>query len=71
MKQNPNAVVVVAPSDHLIMNENEFAETIEPALKFALEQEALLTIGIKPNRPDTGYGYIQIGEEVNRGMPRL
>ncbi|MZP82654.1 MAG: mannose-1-phosphate guanylyltransferase [Rikenellaceae bacterium] len=70
MKQNPNAVVVVAPSDHLIMNENEFAETIRAALKFALEQEALLTIGIKPNRPDTGYGYIQIGEEVNRGMPR-
>ncbi len=58
-KRNPNAVVYVAPSDHLITNEDEFYATIQKGLEFVAKQPNLLTLGIKPSRPDTGYGYIQ------------
>lgn len=58
-KRNPNAVVYVAPSDHLITNEEEFYQTIQQGLNFVAEHPQLLTLGIKPSRPDTGYGYIQ------------
>lgn len=62
-KKDPNASIVVAPADHLIGNEEEFAKVITKALDFALRQEILITIGIKPTRPDTGYGYIQFMED--------
>ena len=55
---NPKAVMVVSPSDHLILNENEFQETINKAADKA-GQDKLVTLGIKPTRPETGYGYIQ------------
>lgn len=58
-QKNKNAVMVVAPSDHVIMNEDIFIETILSALKCATNNDRLLTLGIKPSRPDTGYGYIQ------------
>lgn len=57
--RNPNARIVVAPSDHLITKEAVFADTVRMALDHAAESEALVTLGIKPSRPDTGYGYIQ------------
>lgn len=57
--KNPNAVCVVAPSDHLILDESKFLEHISEALNFASESHVLCTLGIKPTRPDTGYGYIQ------------
>lgn len=56
---NPNANIVVSPSDHLIINENEFRQTILKALNFAANNEVLLTLGITPLHPETGYGYIQ------------
>lgn len=56
---NPNATIVVAPSDHTITNQEAFIEAIEQSLKAASENECLITLGIKPSRPDTGYGYIQ------------
>lgn len=59
---NPEANIVVAPSDHLILKEADFIETIKEGLAFTAKNEALLTLGIKPNRPETGYGYIQIDE---------
>lgn len=59
---NPNANIVVAPSDHLILKEGEFLEAIEKGLEFVAHSNRLLTLGIKPNRPETGYGYIQIAE---------
>jgi mannose-1-phosphate guanylyltransferase len=62
-KQNPNANIVVAPSDHLILKEEEFLRVVENGLNFVGEQEALLTIGITPSRPETGYGYIQINND--------
>lgn len=58
-ESNPEAVVVVAPSDHIILKEEEFVNDINVAMKAASENDWLLTLGIKPSRPDTGYGYIQ------------
>jgi mannose-1-phosphate guanylyltransferase len=60
MKDNPNANIVVAPSDHLILREDEFLKVIQKGLEFTENTNALLTIGIKPSRPETGYGYIQV-----------
>ena len=57
---NPNATIVVAPSDHLILKIDDFIKEINKGLSFAGKENALLTLGIKPNRPETGYGYIQI-----------
>jgi mannose-1-phosphate guanylyltransferase len=62
-KINTHAVCVVAPSDHLILDEDKFMEYIEGALTYAHKNEALITLGIRPNRPDTGYGYIQYIDE--------
>ena len=61
--ENPNAIIVVAPSDHIILKEDEFVRNIKTAMKAAEENDWLLTLGIKPSRPDTGYGYIQFMEE--------
>jgi mannose-1-phosphate guanylyltransferase len=61
--ENPNAIVVVAPSDHIILKIDEFVKNIKTAMKAAEENDWLLTLGIKPNRPDTGYGYIQFQEK--------
>ena len=58
-QKNPNARLVVAPSDHLITNEIEFVKNIETAFETADKEQTLITLGIKPSRPDTGYGYIQ------------
>lgn len=60
---NPDANLVVAPSDHVILRENIFTEKIKSALKAAEENEWLITLGIKPSRPDTGYGYIQFNSD--------
>ncbi len=62
-EENPNAIVVVAPSDHIILKEEEFVKNIKTAIDAASQNDWLLTLGIKPSRPDTGYGYIQFVEE--------
>ena len=56
---NPNANVIVAPADHLILDEDAFVETINIAFEQSVKEQCLVTLGIKPSRPDTGYGYIQ------------
>ncbi|MDZ7877815.1 MAG: mannose-1-phosphate guanylyltransferase [Saprospiraceae bacterium] len=56
---NPNAVFVVASSDHFILNEGAFLDNISMALAFAESNDALLTLAIKPTSPNTGYGYVQ------------
>lgn len=61
-EENKDAIVVVAPSDHIILKEDEFVANIKTAIKAAKENDWLLTLGIKPSRPDTGYGYIQFLE---------
>lgn len=64
---NSDAVIVVAPSDHLILDEAAFVAAIEKSLQTAAEQDCLITLGIKPSRPDTGYGYIQYTDEAING----
>jgi len=56
---NPDAVFTIAPSDHVILKEDAFIQKIEKAMHYASENEAILTLGIEPTRPDTGYGYIE------------
>jgi len=63
MAENPDAVIAVAPSDHLIKREDEFSNVMNEAYRFASENDALLTLGIRPDRPETGYGYIQANTE--------
>lgn len=58
-QKNKDAVIVVTPSDHLILKENEFTDMIKKAVDQAKAQDKLITLGIKPTRPETGYGYIQ------------
>lgn len=58
-KQDPKANIVVTPSDHVVMNVPEFQRVIGSALLFAGETDAIVTLGMKPSRPETGYGYIQ------------
>lgn len=57
---NPNANIIVAPSDHLIGDEQEFTRIILKGIDFVRDSDVLLTLGIMPNRPETGYGYIQV-----------
>lgn len=56
---NPQANIIIAPSDHLILNEHNFISSLSEAVVFASQNDALLTLGITPTRPDTGYGYIK------------
>lgn len=60
--RNPDAMMVVSPSDHLILNEKKFLQTIMEAVGQARGQDKLITLGIRPSRPETGYGYIQFLE---------
>lgn len=62
-KINPDAVFVVAPSDHLIAKEDVFREKILLGLEACGKEEVIMTLGITPTRPDTGYGYIQFLDE--------
>jgi Mannose-1-phosphate guanylyltransferase len=62
--RNPKANIVVAPSDHLILKEEAFLRDIQKGLEFVKENTALVTLGVKPSRPETGYGYIQSAEEA-------
>lgn len=55
--------IVVAPSDHLILQEDKFQQVIQQGFDFIEQNDALLTLGLKPTRPETGYGYIQMGEK--------
>jgi mannose-1-phosphate guanylyltransferase len=67
-KIDPSARVVVAPSDHLILKEEKFLEVVKQGLDFVGGKKALLTLGITPNRPETGYGYIQIDSETEMDL---
>lgn len=59
---NPEATLIVTPADHLVLQEQKFIKAIQKAVKAAQIDGNLITIGIKPNRPETGYGYIQFLE---------
>lgn len=57
---NPRATIIATPSDHLIQDEQEFRRVLKEGVAFAESRDVLLTLGIKPSRPETGYGYIQV-----------
>lgn len=59
LKLDPEASIIVAPSDHLILDSEEFIRCINKSLEAASKHDCLISLGIKPSRPDTGYGYIQ------------
>lgn len=63
--KNPNAVMVVTPADHLILKETNFHELVKKACDQAQNDDKLITIGITPSRPETGYGYIQYHTDKN------
>ena len=64
-KENPDANVVVTPADAVVMNPEEFRRVIGNALEFTKESDAIVTIGIKPSRPETGYGYVETAEQAD------
>ncbi len=63
--ENPEGIMVIAPSDHWIEDEQEFLKNIKTAFDFCTENDALLTLGIQPTTPNTGYGYIQFENSAN------
>ena len=63
-QEDPEANVVVTPADAVVMNPEEFRRVIGNALAFTAHSDAIVTIGIKPSRPETGYGYVEVGSEV-------
>ena len=64
-KENPDAVMLVAPSDHWIENENEFLNNIKTSFDSCEKEDILMTLGIQPDSPNTGYGYIQFENEFS------
>lgn len=70
-KQNPKANIVVAPSDHIVLKERDFEHDIRAALAETEQQSIMVTLGIKPSRPDTGYGYIQYLEAQNSRIKKV
>lgn len=65
-KEDPSANVVVTPADAVVMNPEEFRRVITNALAFTGKKNAIVTIGIKPSRPETGYGYVEIVESQHK-----
>ncbi len=68
---NPGAKMMVAPSDHLIINVEKFRQSVIDAFEFIETRDALVTMGIKPSRPETGYGYIQVGESIEGNFSKV
>jgi mannose-1-phosphate guanylyltransferase len=62
--EDPEANVVVTPADAVVMNPEEFRRVIGNALAFTEKSDAIVTIGIKPSRPETGYGYVEAGDSI-------
>ena len=63
---NPDAVFVTAPSDHIILKEREFLDKVNQAFDYVESHRAIVTLGIQPTRPDTGYGYIELDTDIVR-----
>ncbi|MFZ5814029.1 MAG: mannose-1-phosphate guanylyltransferase [Bacillota bacterium] len=63
-KQEEEAVMILLPSDHLILDDAAFRHTLDEAVRVALSTDGLVTLGIRPTRPETGYGYIEVGEPL-------
>ncbi|MDP6981334.1 MAG: mannose-1-phosphate guanylyltransferase [Myxococcota bacterium] len=69
--EDPDAVLVILPADHHVPSKRAFAGAIRKAAAAASREHVLVTLGVKPTRPDTGYGYIEVGPRVGRKHPGL
>lgn len=69
LKKDKDAVMIVLPSDHYIEGDKSYLQTLEQAVEIADKKRAIVTIGIEPTRPETGYGYIEMGNRVNGHIP--
>ena len=67
---DPKANIVVTPSDHIVMNVEEFKRVITKCMEFTADSDAIVTLGMKPTRPETGYGYIQADLSSNSARNR-
>ncbi len=65
-KKNPQASIIVTPADHLILKQDDFESTVLKGIEFVENNDSLLTLGIKPHRPETGYGYIQVNDDSKK-----
>lgn len=70
-KKNPDSLIVVAPSDHWIKEEDEFIDSIQEAFNLAEEEDRLITLGIQPNSPNTGYGYIKYDKSLEGDLKKV
>ena len=70
-KEDPEAQIVVAPSDHLVLKVDKFKEAIARGFEFISQGNRILTLGMQPTRPEIGYGYIEQGEEKENGIFKL
>ena len=65
LRKNKEANIIVTPSDQIIFNEDNFINKVNEGFEFVNKNDGILTIGIKPTRPEPGYGYIQIGDQTD------
>ncbi|QYA25351.1 mannose-1-phosphate guanylyltransferase [Gramella sp. MT6] len=70
-KKNPNSLIVVAPSDHWIKEEADFMDAIQSAFDYAEEDDRLITLGIQPSSPNTGYGYIKYDKDAGEPLRKV
>ncbi|WP_207432479.1 mannose-1-phosphate guanylyltransferase [Sabulibacter ruber] len=70
-KKNPNANIVIAPADHVILREESFINCVREGLEATAKNDILVTLGIKPTRPDTGYGYIQFIDDPENTLKKV
>ena len=68
---DPEASMIVTPSDHVITRDRLFHQAVRDGFDFVENRDALLTFGIEPTRPETGYGYIQVGEPVEGSFSKV
>ncbi len=69
-RTDPEATLIILPADHHVGAPKRFEQALKRAVDFARHEDALVTIGIRPTAPETGYGYVEIGEELSRGVNR-
>ena len=69
--EDPDATVVVAASDHIVTNGKEFLRVVKQGVKFVQGGDRIITLGMQPTRPETGYGYIEQGEQESKGIHKL
>ena len=70
-KENPDATIIVAPSDHWIEDEAAFSKNVEQAFEFCSRNDALMTLGITPTFPNTGYGYIEFDKASSNAIKKV